>query len=199
MGLWLTTWQRAFMPQTPGHGSTHFWPTQAVVRLHSELMIHSGLQSGGLPKKSGLHEHTQAPLSSLFWLLGPQGSGLHGSSGTTASKNRKKFHPYKKVSNHILISADLPVTGTGLQDDKGSPVKPFGQLHIGLWEETRQIALAPQDPGHGSLHFCCIQALSCGQSLLMTHSEGQKWINKQIKNIFQVNHWIQYLPGLQAT
>ena len=64
--------------------------------------------------------------------------------------------------------------GAGLQDAKGSPVYPGGQLQIGLCEVTRQMASAPQDPGQGSLHFCCIQALSAGQSLLITHSVEKK-------------------------
>ena len=91
MGLWLTTWHLALEPHTPGQGSTHFWLMQAVVKLHSELMIHSGLQFGGLPEKLGWQEQTQAPFISLFWLLGPQGSGSQGFSGTTGSVNTQEF------------------------------------------------------------------------------------------------------------
>jgi hypothetical protein len=48
--LWLTTLQRAFLPQGPGlHGSIHFSFSQALFWGHSELMIHSGLQDGGVP------------------------------------------------------------------------------------------------------------------------------------------------------
>jgi hypothetical protein len=64
---------------------------QAVVKLHSELMIHSGRQFGGLPEKLGWQEQTQAPFISLFWLLGPQGSGSQGFSGTTGSVNKQKI------------------------------------------------------------------------------------------------------------
>jgi hypothetical protein len=78
IGLWLTTWHLALMPQVPGHGSIHFWLTQAWFNEHSELVTHSGLQVGGLPMKPGTQEQTAWPLISLHWLLGPQGEGLHG-------------------------------------------------------------------------------------------------------------------------
>jgi hypothetical protein len=53
-------------------------------------------------------------------------------------------------------------------------VYPGGQLQMGLCDVTRQMAPAPQEPGHGSLHFCWMQALSAGQSLLMMHSAEEK-------------------------
>lgn len=49
IGLWFTTWHFAPMPQVPGQGSIHFWLTHALSKLHSELVIHSGLQVGGEP------------------------------------------------------------------------------------------------------------------------------------------------------
>ena len=58
MGLWFITWQFAFSPQVPGHGSIHFWFTQAWLRGHSELVTHSGRQVGGLPINPGTQEHT---------------------------------------------------------------------------------------------------------------------------------------------
>ena len=61
----------------------------------------------------------------------------------------------------------LPIGGVIRQDSNGSPVYPGGQLQIGLWLTTRQSALAPHDPGQGSRHFCEIQDLSYGQSLLI--------------------------------
>jgi len=64
---------------------------QAVVKLHSELMIHSGRQFGGLPEKLGWQDQTQAPFISLFWLLGPQGSGSQGFSGTTGSVSKQEY------------------------------------------------------------------------------------------------------------
>lgn len=48
MGLWLIVAQFVFVPQLPGQGSTHFWLMQAFSGLHSELIVHSGLQLGGL-------------------------------------------------------------------------------------------------------------------------------------------------------
>lgn len=58
IGLWLTTWQVAPIPQVPGQGSIHFWLRQARFKGHSELWTHSGLQVGGLPMKPGMQEHT---------------------------------------------------------------------------------------------------------------------------------------------
>lgn len=56
---------------------------QALVKAHSELTVHSGLQPGGLPIYSGKQEHTACPLTSLHWLFGPQGDGLHGFLGAS--------------------------------------------------------------------------------------------------------------------
>lgn len=58
IGLWFTTWHTVATPQVPGHGSMHFWLTQALFKEHSELVTHSGLQVGGLPIKPGTHEQT---------------------------------------------------------------------------------------------------------------------------------------------
>lgn len=67
-----------FEPHDPGQGSPHFLLIQAKFGAHSVLIVHSGLQDGGLPMKSGKHEHTDCPLIDLHWLLGPQGDGLQG-------------------------------------------------------------------------------------------------------------------------
>lgn len=53
----------AFIPHVPGQGSVHFWFMQALVKAHSELTVHSGLQPGGLPMYSGKHEHTACPFT----------------------------------------------------------------------------------------------------------------------------------------
>lgn len=71
----------AFVPQTPGHGSTHFWLTHALSRAHSELTTHSGRQLGGVPINIGKHEQTACSLISLHWLFGPQGDGEQGWAG----------------------------------------------------------------------------------------------------------------------
>lgn len=44
-GLWLTTSQKAFIPQVPGHGSAHFCLMHARYCGQSELRRHSGLHS----------------------------------------------------------------------------------------------------------------------------------------------------------
>lgn len=49
MGVWLMTLHWALVPQEPGQGSVHFSRIQARLLAHSELMLHSGLQLGGLP------------------------------------------------------------------------------------------------------------------------------------------------------
>lgn len=83
IGLWLTTRQTEFCPHGFGHGSIHFWFRQAKFNGHSELILHSGLQSGGDPLKSGKQVHTACPLFSLQLLFGPQGDGVHGRVGVT--------------------------------------------------------------------------------------------------------------------
>lgn len=52
------------IPHVPGQGSTHFVDIQALVSAHSELIVHSGLHTGGFPKKLGKHEHTACVLTS---------------------------------------------------------------------------------------------------------------------------------------
>ena len=55
----------AFVPQTPGHGSAHFWLTHALSDEHSELTTHSGRHPGGIPMYVGRHEQTAWPFKSL--------------------------------------------------------------------------------------------------------------------------------------
>lgn len=64
----------------------------------------------------------------------------------------------------------LPIT---VQAAKGSPLKPWGHLQMGLWLTTEHSALTPQLPGQGSLHFWLTQALESSQSELTTHSGRQ--------------------------
>lgn len=54
---------------------------QALSKAHSELIKHSGLQDGGVPIKSVLHEHTACLFISRHILFGPHGDGLQGSVG----------------------------------------------------------------------------------------------------------------------
>lgn len=80
IGVWLTTWQFALEPHAPMQGSLHFWLMQANWVMHSLLLIHSGLQFGGMPENSGRQEHDGELLSTWHWELGPQGDGWHGST-----------------------------------------------------------------------------------------------------------------------
>jgi hypothetical protein len=49
---------------------------------HSELIVHSGLQLGGLPTKLTKQEHEGTPPTSLHCELGPQGLGTQGLTTT---------------------------------------------------------------------------------------------------------------------
>lgn len=53
---------------------------------------------------------------------------------------------------------------------KGFPVKSSGQLHIGIWFITLQMAPIPHDPKQGFLHFSRIHAILLGQSGFIVHS-----------------------------
>lgn len=46
----------AFCPHVPGQGSLHFIFLHAKLYGHSPLLMHSGLQFGGDPMKSGRQE-----------------------------------------------------------------------------------------------------------------------------------------------
>lgn len=75
----------------PGHGSLHFCWIHAKWLGHSELLIHSGLQFGGVPIYSWRHEQDGLPLMSLHWEYGPQGDGWQGLLGTIFSTGSKKI------------------------------------------------------------------------------------------------------------
>lgn len=73
------TWQSAYCPHVPGHGSLHLLFIHALLDWHSEFTIHSGLHpSYGLPKKSGKQEQDPAPFCSLQIAFMPHGDGSHG-------------------------------------------------------------------------------------------------------------------------
>lgn len=92
VGMWLKTLHSAMIPQEPGHGSTHFWFMQAKLLEHSEFIVHSGLQFGGVPKKFGKHEQDGTDPTSLHWLFGPHGDGTHGLTitGSTCTGGKAK-------------------------------------------------------------------------------------------------------------
>lgn len=54
---------------------------QARLLGHSELIVHSGLQFGGLPVYPNKHEQEGAPPISLHSEFGPQGEGTQGFTG----------------------------------------------------------------------------------------------------------------------
>ena len=86
----------AFEAQRPGQGSLHFWLMHAKWLEHSLLLIHSGLQFGGEPRKSGKQEHDGLSPDTLHWALGPQGDGIQGLVGGAwgSSANGKKSNNF---------------------------------------------------------------------------------------------------------
>lgn len=62
-------------------GSLHFLFIQAKLKEHSLFVIHSGLQLGGVPIKSGKQEQEGESLIILQAEFGPQGDGSHGLTG----------------------------------------------------------------------------------------------------------------------
>jgi len=59
------------------------------------------------------------------------------------------------------------------QYEKGSPVNPEGQEHVGMWLITSHLAFCPHVPGHGSRHLLRMQAWSLLHSVFSTHSGRQ--------------------------
>lgn len=53
--------QSAPIPHDPGHGSEHFSEIQAKLLGHSECIVHSGLQFGGVPMYRAVQEHEGIP------------------------------------------------------------------------------------------------------------------------------------------
>ena len=87
-GMWLVTMQSAFRPQIPGlHGLTHFRLMHAWSRPHSELLTHSGRQPRmGSPWYPGRQVQMQLLPTTLWFVFGPQGFGLHGLLGCSGSE-----------------------------------------------------------------------------------------------------------------
>lgn len=171
-GLWLTTWHNAFHPQVPEQGSMHFWLLQAWFLGQSELITHSGLQLGGLPRNPGTQEHTAWLFITLHLLLGPQGDGLQGFTCACSKLGTMWFFLFSNFSVKITFFL-LIIPSIVSQEMKALPAIPAGQEHMGIWFRTLQIAFLPQVPGHGSTHLFRTQALFKGQSLLRTHSGRQ--------------------------
>lgn len=105
MGLWFTTWHRAFTPHVPGQGSWHLWFRHALSWGQSALTTHSGLQEGGVPTYPTWHEHTACPLISRHILKGPQGEGSQGSlSSFSTTKGNGGMH----YSLHATVHKTFP-------------------------------------------------------------------------------------------
>lgn len=93
IGVWFITLHSASTPQDPGQGSLHFSVIHAKLLGHSEFIIHSGLQFGGLPIYPTTQEHEGRPLMSWHIEFAPHGAGTHGFilikgfSGSTAARD----------------------------------------------------------------------------------------------------------------
>ena len=101
IGVWLITWHSVLLPQDPMQGSRHFWFIQANRLGHSMLLIHSGLQFGGLPVYSGKQEHNGDSLTILHWAFEPQGDGWQGFTFGSISLVTKKW-VYKEKQSNIM-------------------------------------------------------------------------------------------------
>ena len=66
------------VPQEPGQGSRHFSRMQAKLLGQSGLMVHSGLQFGGVPIYVGKQEQEGVLPTLRHCELGPHGFGRHG-------------------------------------------------------------------------------------------------------------------------
>uniref|UniRef100_A0A1A9ZCR5 Uncharacterized protein n=1 Tax=Glossina pallidipes TaxID=7398 RepID=A0A1A9ZCR5_GLOPL len=72
-------------PHEPTQGSSHFCRIQALVEGHSGLMVHSGLQLGGVPMNECAQEQAGLSPTTLHSELGPHGEGIQGSIGSIGS------------------------------------------------------------------------------------------------------------------
>ena len=67
--------------QAPAQGSTHSRLTQFRLTGQSELIRHSGRQSGAVPIAPDTHEHSARPPDGRQMELGPHGCDWHGLGG----------------------------------------------------------------------------------------------------------------------
>lgn len=68
----------AFCPQAPRQGSAHLLRMQALLKLHSLFVTHSGRQYGGEPEKPGWQVQDGASFITWHIELGPHGVGSQG-------------------------------------------------------------------------------------------------------------------------
>lgn len=127
---------------------------QALSEPHSKSLSHSCLQpSIGLPKKPSRQEHTARAFSTRQLVLSPHGEG------------EQKSEPKLPARVRLLPALDL------MQETKGSPVNPLGQVHTVMWLRTLHSASTPQEVEHGLMQRLCWHTLSDGQSTFSMHSE----------------------------
>jgi hypothetical protein len=113
MGMWFWTRHSALKPQDPGHGSRHLLEMHACVGAQSVLTLHSGRQLGGDPTNSGRQEQDGTPPASLHSEFGPQGDGTQGLTGSWNTGGGGGGGGCVHLTN-------------------GSPIRPAGQLQMGL-------------------------------------------------------------------
>ena len=94
VAIWLTTWQRACIPQVPGQGSRHDKLAHALLAGQSELATHSGRQPEyGSPKYPGLQAHcSRRSRVGEQIALGPQGEGWQGVGGVGGGGGGARLH-----------------------------------------------------------------------------------------------------------
>ena len=139
--MWLMTEQEADRPQVPGHGSTHREEEQASVLAQSELRTHSGRQPcRGSPSSPGGQEQEHSPPWTVAMAPGPQelgsqvsrsaGGGLLLVSGMRGVRVRLLLVTF----SYLLVGSKVKLYSPGLclQEEKGSPTYPSGQLQMGL-------------------------------------------------------------------
>ena len=73
----------------------------------------------------------------------------------------------------LILAKNVNLLCCGWHWTNALPIIPAGQLHIGTWLMTSQMAFRAHVPGHGSTHLLLRQALSLGQSEFRTHSGRQ--------------------------
>lgn len=92
IGVWLIVRHSVFTAHEPGQGSLHFWLIHARWLEQSLLLLHSGLQFGGIPMNSLRQEQEGLLFSTRHWAFGPQGDGWQGSvGGTDGSRAERKI------------------------------------------------------------------------------------------------------------
>lgn len=101
IGVWLTTWHSALLPQDPMQGSWHILFMHAWWVEHSALFMHSGLQFGGLLTKPGKHAHDCCPLIDWYKALGPQ---THDGQGGSTSRSYADKFSKKKCYLELILS-----------------------------------------------------------------------------------------------